>query len=92
LSINHLWIGILGDVCWLWTRSQTAFVTYKPVIGRAAAGTTGAYCGYDADNLYLAFRCPKTTPSQIKATPTLTHCSGGRGRSITFPAISGLTE
>ncbi len=62
--------GILDDPVWsdpATTLKFDSFMTFKPDYGKEPSQRTEAMLAYDAENLYIAFRCFDSEPSRIKA-------------------------
>jgi hypothetical protein len=59
--------GILDDEAWSGDPLPLdGWVSYNPMRGEAAEETTQVWMGYDADALYIAFRCLDTQPAKIR--------------------------
>jgi hypothetical protein len=59
--------GRLDEGVWETALKFTEFKTYKPDYGKEPGQKTEAYFLFDAENLYIAFRCYDTDPGLIKA-------------------------
>ncbi|MGB7296059.1 MAG: DUF5916 domain-containing protein [Candidatus Aminicenantales bacterium] len=59
--------GLLDEAVWETALTFTDFKTYKPDYGKEPSQKTEAYFLFDAENLYIAFRCYDTDPGKIKA-------------------------
>lgn len=61
--------GDLSDPAWAKARLPTgAFGTYNPMRGSPMPQDTEVYMAYDAQALYVGFRCRDTEPDRIKAS------------------------
>ncbi len=60
--------GILDDVTWKEATKFENFKTIKPDYGKEPGQKTIAYMTYDAENLYVAFRCFDSEPDKIKTS------------------------
>ena len=59
--------GILDDEAWSGDPLPLdGWVSYNPMRGEAAEEKTQVWMGYDADALYIAFRCLDTQPEKIR--------------------------
>jgi hypothetical protein len=59
--------GILDDEAWSGDPLPLdGWMSYNPMRGEAAEETTQVWMGYDADALYIAFRCLDTQPAKIR--------------------------
>ena len=59
--------GRLDEAVWETGLKFTDFKTYKPDYDKEPSQETEAYFLFDAENIYVAFRCYDTDPSRIKA-------------------------
>jgi len=59
--------GRLDEAVWETGLKFTDFKTIKPDFGKEPSLKTEAYFLYDAENLYIAFRCYDDEPNKIKA-------------------------
>ena len=61
--------GVLDDEVWAGAPLPLdAWVSYNPMRGEAAIQRTSVWVGYDAEAIYIAFRCFDTEPEKIKTT------------------------
>ena len=61
--------GILDDEAWSGDPLPLdGWISYNPMRGEAPAEKTQVWVGYDAEALYLAFRCLDTQPEKIRTT------------------------
>ncbi|MBI2970783.1 MAG: carbohydrate binding family 9 domain-containing protein, partial [Gammaproteobacteria bacterium] len=59
--------GILDDEAWKQAAVISDFTQVEPVEGAAPSERTEVYLGYDADTIYVAFRCHHAAPDSIVA-------------------------
>lgn len=63
--------GILDDEAWTGDPLPLdKWMSYNPMRGEAAAEQTLVWIGYDADALYIAFRCLDSEPARIRTNIT----------------------
>ena len=63
--------GILDDEAWTGDPLPLdGWMSYNPMRGEAAAERTLVWMGYDADALYIAFRCLDSEPARIRTNIT----------------------
>lgn len=62
--------GHLDDPVWQTCVPYSGFIQYDPFNGEACTESTRVMLTYDINNLYLAFKCYDSQPSQIKADLT----------------------
>ena len=60
--------GKLNDVCWKKAAKVKDFINVER--NAAPSDKTKAYVAYDAENLYIAFRCDDENPENIRANQT----------------------
>ena len=61
--------GILDDEAWSGAPLPLdGWMSYNPMRGEAAAEQTQVWIGYDAEALYVAFRCLDSQPDRIRTT------------------------
>ncbi|UCE42842.1 MAG: carbohydrate binding family 9 domain-containing protein [Candidatus Aminicenantes bacterium] len=60
--------GILDDTTWEKATKFENFKTIKPDYGKEPGQKTIAFMTYDAENLYVAFRCYDSEPDKIKTS------------------------
>ena len=63
--------GLLDDAAWQSSQLPTGeFLSYNPLHGASIPQTTSVWFAYDADYLYVAFKCDDPDPSGIKTSVT----------------------
>ncbi len=62
--------GILDDAVWQKALHVSGFKTWRPDYGKDMAEETEAYCAYNQENIYIAFRCFDGEPDKIKSSVT----------------------
>ncbi|MFH1943337.1 MAG: DUF5916 domain-containing protein [bacterium] len=59
--------GELDDAVWQTCEKNAGFIQFDPYNGQPATENTSVMITYDADNLYVAFKCDDREPSKIAA-------------------------
>lgn len=63
--------GILDDAVWKTAPSISEdFITFTPAYGEIMPKKTNAWIAYDAENIYIAFKCFDNEPDKIKTSTT----------------------
>ncbi|MCP5052262.1 MAG: carbohydrate binding family 9 domain-containing protein [bacterium] len=60
--------GVLDDPVWKTAKGYSRLVSFQPEYGKPVKEKTIIYTAYDADHIYIAFKCYDREPKKVRAT------------------------